>query len=129
MNLFKTSILSAIASVIKIAVGLVIIKFVAIVSGASGVAFIGHFQNFVNIILLISGNMFKTAVIRHTASCENENELVSYWSSSLKLALIISLITSVIILFNSSSISYFLFNSSEYYYVLEVFSICIPFLY
>ena len=51
MTLIKTSVLSAIATIIKIISGFVINKVVAIYVGPSGLAIIGQLQNFMELII------------------------------------------------------------------------------
>ena len=56
MTLIKTSILSAIATIIKIISGFIVTKVIAVYIGPSGLALIGQLQNFINLVMLASGN-------------------------------------------------------------------------
>lgn len=58
MTLIKTSILSGISQVIRIISGFIITKVIAVYGGPSGMAIIGQLQNFINIILMLSGDFF-----------------------------------------------------------------------
>ena len=53
MTLIKTSLLSAISTLIRIISGFIITKVIAIYAGPSGVALVGQLQNFIMTIRLV----------------------------------------------------------------------------
>ena len=67
MTLIKTSVLSAIATIIKIISGFVINKVVAIYVGPSGLAIIGQLQNFMELIVTFSNGAITNGVVKYTA--------------------------------------------------------------
>ncbi len=127
MTLVKTSILSAISTVIRIISGFVINKVVAVYIGPSGLALIGQFQNFIGLILNISGNALSTAITKYTAEYhDDENKKYRLWSASFKIVLPISVFVSIFIFIFSNELSNYLFQSEKFAYILEVFAITIP---
>lgn len=91
MTLIKTSLLSAISTVIKILSGFILNKFIAIYAGPSGLANIAQFQNFIILIQTLSGDFLKTAVTKYTAQYENNKKLkYTLWSSAIKIQLLLS---------------------------------------
>ena len=64
MTLIKTSVLSAIATIIKIISGFVINNVVAIYIGPSGLAIIGQLQNFMELIITFSNGAITNVVIK-----------------------------------------------------------------
>ncbi len=127
MTLVKTSILSAIYTVIRIISGFVINKVVAVYIGPSGLALIGQFQNFIGLILNISGNALSTAITKYTAEYhDDENKKYRLWSASFKIVLPISVLVSIFIFIFSNELSSYLFQSERFAYILKVFAISIP---
>ncbi len=127
MTLVKTSILSAISTVIRIISGFVINKVVAVYIGPSGLALIGQFQNFIGLILNISGNALSTAITKYTAEYhDDENKKYRLWSASFKIVLPISVLVSIFIFIFSNELSSYLFQSEQFAYILKVFAISIP---
>lgn len=127
MTLIKTSVLSAIATIIRIIGGFVVNKIVAVYIGPSGLALIGQFQNFIGLVLNISGNAFVTAITKYTAEYhENENQKYQIWSAAVKIAFPLSILVAILIFIFSNKLSIYLFQSDEFSYILEVFAITIP---
>lgn len=122
MNLVKTSILSFVATVIKIFAGLIINKAVSIFIGPSGLATIGQLQNTLGIIQTVATGGINSGVTKYTAEYhEDENVRNSLWSTSLKLTLICSLSISVVLIFGASHLSEYVFKNNDYNYVFVVF--------
>lgn len=129
MKLLKTSILSGVASVIKMLSGFIITKIIAVYGGPQGVAYLGQLQNFINIILLGAGNSFKTAIIKLTSEySDNESKTYKIWSTVIIISLLSSFFFSFIIFIFRNEISFFLFNDRyQYSIVISAFSFSIPF--
>lgn len=127
MTLIKTSILSAIATAVRIISGFVVNKLVAIYVGPSGLALIGQFQNFIGLVLNISGNALSTAITKYTAEYhDDENKKHQLWSATVKTALPLSIVISIIIFIFSNKFSFYIFHSAEYAYILQIFALTIP---
>ncbi|MEZ8412225.1 O-antigen translocase [Vibrio splendidus] len=128
MKLLKTSFLSALASLFKMTSGFVITKVIAIYGGPQGLAYVGQLQNFINLVLLGSGNMLKTAVIKLTAeNIDNESELYKIWSNALSVALILIFLSCIPIFLFSGDISGFLFDGDRSFsFVIVAFAISVP---
>ncbi len=128
MNLFRTSILSAIATIIRVVNGFVITKVISVYVGPSGLALIGQLQNFINLIMLGAGNFLKTAITKYTAEYQSDYcKIYELWSSCLKIVFFLNLITCFTLFFGAEYISNLLFRNVEYSYVLKVLSVSLPF--
>jgi len=128
MTLIRTSILSAVATIIKIISGFIVTKVIAVYIGPSGLALIGQLQNFVNLVMLASGNLFQTAITKYTAQySEDEVKKYELWSASIKIAIGLNVIMLMLLFGFSKSISLYLFKSSEYEFVLKILAISLPF--
>ena len=122
MNLIRTSVLSFIATTIKVFAGLVINKFVAVTVGPSGIGVIGQFQNFIQISLVASSGAINTGLTANTAKQNtNKDKLSPLFSTAAKFSLATSLLVSGLLIVFSETISSFLFDTSEYRSVIIVF--------
>ncbi|UOE85840.1 O-antigen translocase [Vibrio splendidus] len=128
MNLFKTSFLSAIASMVRICTGFIVTKIIAVYAGPSGVALIGQLQSFINIVLLGTGNFLKTAVTKYTAEySDDEKKRNEIWSASIILIMFLNVVAGIIIYSFSGNISLFLLQDEKYDYVLKTLALSLPF--
>jgi PST family polysaccharide transporter len=128
MTLIKTSILSAIASVIRIINGLIITKVIAIYVGPSGLALIGQLQNFINIVLLFAGDFLKTATTKYTAEfAEEDDKKYSMWSTQIKIVFLLNIVLFSMLFYFSNDISNYLLKDNSYGYILKILAISIPF--
>lgn len=127
MTLIKTSILSAISTVIRILSGFILNKFIAVYAGPSGLASIAQFQNFITLLQTLSGDFLKTAVTKYTAQFENNIQLkYSLWSSALKIQLTLSIFFFIILFMSAGKISNYLFSSDEYLSYIRLFGLFLP---
>jgi O-antigen/teichoic acid export membrane protein len=127
MTLIKTSILSAIATIIRITSGFIITKVIAVYIGSSGLAVIGQLQNFINLVTLVSGNFLRTAITKYTAEYKNEDiKKHEIWSTSIKVAFGLNIVIFILLFFCSENISNYLFKDDEYSYLLKILSISLP---
>lgn len=128
MTLIKTSMLSAVATLIKILSGFIITKVIAIYIGPSGLAIIGQLQNFIMLVKTVAGDFLKTAITKYTAEYENdENKKYDLWSSSFKLAFVLNFVVLVGLIYFSNDLSYYLFHTLEYAFVFKILAISLPF--
>jgi PST family polysaccharide transporter len=128
MNLAKTSILSAIANVVKIIAGIIITKIIAVFVGPAGLAIIGQLQSLVNVVLLTSGDFLKTAITKYTADfADNDQEKYELWSASAKVMAVLCIFMFCVLNLFSNEISFYFLKTREYSFVLNVLSISLPF--
>jgi len=121
LNLVKTSILSFIATAVKMLAGLVINKAVALFIGPSGLAVIGQFQNSFTLISILAQGGINSGVVKYTAeSAIKEDSVERLWSTSLKLTLLFSFIVSLLLIIFSKGISKYIFATTSYQYVLII---------
>ncbi|HBC6705092.1 TPA: O-antigen flippase, partial [Proteus mirabilis] len=92
MTLIKTSILSLIATFFKMLSGLIINKAISVYIGPAGLAIIGQFQNFSQLVLIAAQGAINNGVVKYTAEYGKESKLLPILFST---ALRISLITSI----------------------------------
>lgn len=128
MNLFKTSVLNAIAVLIKTATMFILNKILAIYVGPSGYAAIGQFQNFIQILTTFAGGAVNTAVVKYTA--EYHDDVLrqrAVWKTAGSIILIFSIIASILIFIFQKPLSIYIFKSTEYQSIFVWFSIFLVF--
>ncbi len=115
MTLIKTSLLNAIAVIVKMLTLLGLNKILAVYVGPAGYAAIGQLQNAIQMTLTVSGGALNTGVTKYTAEYgEDAVKQVSLWRTAFKINLYAGLsISLLLVLFNEPLALYFL-GSIEY---------------
>ena len=128
MTLVKTSILSIIATTVKMFSGLVIFKAAAVYVGPSGIALIGQFQNFSQIILGVGSGGTNTGITKYTAEYgKNNPRLEALFSTAIKLSIFVSLTVGVTIAAFANYASISLLRSEDYSSIFIIFGFTLIF--
>lgn len=126
MKLIRTSFLSAVITFIKIVSGFVASKVVAFFTGPGGVAVIGAFTNFITIVLTFANGAINTGIVKYTAEfLEDEKKIKTLFSTSLRISIICSFFTSVILLVFANFLSYWIFSGYGYVLIIRLFGLTI----
>ena len=114
MTLIKTSLLNAIAVVIKMLTLLGINKVLAIYVGPAGYAALGQFQNAVQMITTFASGAINTGVVKYTAEYhEDEEKQRTLWRTAGTIAFLGATITGLlVVVFSKSLASWFLKDES-----------------
>jgi PST family polysaccharide transporter len=127
MTLIKTSILTAIATVIKVITSFVINKLVSIYVGPSGLALIGQFQNFTGIVTTFATGGLNNGVVKYVAEYKDKDKKEKILGSALLITLGSSFIVSIVVMFFSSYFSQKILQTDEYTHVFIMFSVAVIF--
>ena len=128
MTLIKTSIFSALATIIQIINSFVVVKIISIYAGPSGLAYIGQFQNFISIVMSSSVGIIKSGVVKYTAEhVKNENEYQKIWSTALRISLVVTIIISLVLMIFNNYLSNLFFKTNEYESIFSIFSLTLIF--
>ncbi len=128
MTLIRTSVLSAISTIIKVIAGFVSIKIVAVYVGPSGLALMGQMQNFISMMSGIASAGVNSGVVKYTAEHYEDEEIKrKIWSSALKISLVLIVPMAIAIIFLADFISLKLLNTTQYSSIFIVFAISIVF--
>lgn len=115
MNLFKTSALSAVSVLVRILVMLGLNKVLAIYVGPGGYALIGQFQNFIQMVLSVSGGAVNTGITKYTSQYyDNEPKRVSFWRAGMTITLLASGITAVAVALMSDYLAIYLLHDVNF---------------
>ena len=126
MTLVKTSILSFIATAIKMIAGLVINKAVAVYIGPAGLALVGQFQNFSQLVMTAAQGAINSGVTKYAAEYGKDNDRIPIlFSTAAKISLFSSVVVGAgIVLFSNYASLHFL-KSEDYSYVFVIFGFTI----
>ncbi|TLT05303.1 O-antigen translocase [Aliarcobacter cibarius] len=125
MTLIKTSVLTAIATIIKVISGFVINKVIAIYVGPSGLAVVGQLQNFMSIITTFSNGAITSGIVKYTAEYQTIEQKQKIFSSSIVISLVCSLIISIFLFGFSDYLSKLILKDVQYSSVFIVFGLTI----
>jgi O-antigen/teichoic acid export membrane protein len=126
MTLFRTSILSFIATIIKIIAGLIINKAVSIFVGPTGLALIGQFHNFIQLTTTLAQGAINTGVTKYTAEYGNNGPRISIlFSTAAKISFSTSILIGILLIIFSTYLSQYLLKTDKYYYVFMLFGLTV----
>jgi O-antigen/teichoic acid export membrane protein len=128
LKLFKTSVFSAIITLVKISASFAASKIIAFVAGPSGLAVIGQFYSLTSIFVGFSNGGIGTGVVKYTAEYENDqtkqNEL---FSTAIKVSIYCSVVLGILIVLFSELLSQSFFESSSFIWPVRCFGITLVF--
>lgn len=126
MTLVKTSLLSLIATFFKMLSGLVINKAVSVYIGPAGLAVIGQFQNFSQLVLIAAQGAINSGVVKYTAEYGKESKkLPLLFSTSIRISLSASVIIGCIVAVFSGFFSLKILDSIQYQFIFIIFGFTI----
>lgn len=128
MTLVKTSLLSLIATFFKMLSGLIINKAVSVYIGPAGLAVIGQFQNFSQLVLVVAQGAINNGVVKYTAEYGRESEkLPSLFSTSIRISLFTSIIIGCMLAIFSNFFSIRILDDIQYQFIFIIFGFTIIF--
>jgi PST family polysaccharide transporter len=121
MNFLKTSILSGLATIIRIMAGLVTNKLIAMYIGPTGIALLGYFQNVLSVINTLGTGAINSGVTKYIAEYNGDiPKRNSYISASLIIISTFSVFFGVLVFLLSSQLSSLVFASVEYVVIFKL---------
>ncbi len=121
MTLIKTSILTAMSTVITVISAFVINKIVAIYAGPSGLALIGQLKDFVTMLTNISNGAITQGIVKYTAEYETIEKKQKIFSTSIIISLISSFIIATMLFGFSGYLSELILKNIQYSGVFLIF--------
>ncbi|MET3026719.1 O-antigen translocase [Flavobacterium sp. UW10123] len=127
-TLFKITSLNSFSIVIKIGIGLVTSKILAVFVGPSGMALVGNLRNFLTSLENISTLGFQNGIVKYTAENEkSKSELQKIVSTVFITLMGIGLFLSCVLFFSAPYWNEKIFgNNTEYLIVFKVLSLVLP---
>lgn len=127
-SLFKITSLNSFSVVLKIGIGLITSKILAIFVGPSGMALVGNLRNFLTSLENILTLGFQNGIVKYTAENEkNKIEFQKLVTTVLITLVFVALLLSGILFFTASFWNEKIFgNNSEYLLVFKVLALVLP---
>lgn len=126
--LFKVSSLNSISILLKIGIGLITSKVLAIFIGPSGMALAGNLRNFLTSTESIATLGFQNGIVKYIVkNKENDEELKRIISTVFLSLITVTLVTSVFLFFLSSYWNDLIFgNTLEYANIFKILALVLP---
>lgn len=125
MTLIKTSVLTAISTIIKVISAFVINKVIAVYVGPSGLAVVGQLQDFMSIATKFSNGAITQGIVKYTAEYRTIEQKQKIFSTSIVISLVCSFVISLFLFGMSDYLSETILKDSQYSSVFVVFSLTI----
>lgn len=127
-NLFKITSLNSLSVVLRLFIGLITSKVIAIFIGPSGLALLGNFRNFVGSFETVSTLGFQNGIVKYVAeSKEQEIELKKYVSTIVISTSVVSLLLSGVLFSFSDFCNELIFGVGfKYSFVFKAFAFALP---
>ena len=126
--LFKITSLNSVHILLKLVFGFITSKALAIFVGASGMAYVGNFRAFLNVVENFSLLGIQNAIVKYVSEYQyDKSKLKSVLATFGLLLLASSLIISLVLIFGANYLSNQIFHHSEIYsFVFYVLAILFP---
>ncbi len=125
MTLIKTSVLTAISTIIKVLSGFVINKVLSIYVGPSGLAIVGQLRDFLSTVLSFSNGAITSGVVKYTAEYQTIEEKEKIFSTSIMISLVCSLIVAVLVFIFSDYLTVKILKTEAYVSVFQILAFTI----
>lgn len=127
-NLVKVFSTTFISTAVRFASNFVSGKIIAVYIGPAGLALFGQLTNATAIFLMLASGAINVGITKYLAEHSNEPAVQrAYVANALLITLYCSCITAVLIFLFGKSLSIYLFNSREYYYIICILAASIIF--
>ena len=125
MNLLKTSVLTGLATVLRVITAFIINKVIANLVGPSGLAVVGQLQNFIEIIVTASNGAVTNGVVKYTSEYDNIEQKQRIFSTAITLSLICSSVIAIALIMGRNTLSMWVLHSPDYGNVFAVFGLTV----
>ncbi|MDF7760036.1 O-antigen translocase [Kosakonia cowanii] len=127
-TIFSVTAMSALLTLLRMLLGFIIVKIVAVYSGPNGMALLGQVQNMVNSLNGIANSPAGNGIVRYTAQNQDKGDeyCSGWWKASIQLILLITVLFAVPGVFFSAEISQWLFQTKHYGYVVQLAILLMP---
>lgn len=128
-QLFKISSLNSLSIILKIGVGLITSKLLAIFVGPSGMALVGNLRNFMTSLESVATLGFQNGIVKYTAEIQEDKKQLQQFITTVLLSLtVVALLLSGSLYFLSDILNnkIFGFNNHEYGFVFSALSLALP---
>ena len=128
-NLFKIASLNSFSIVLKIAIGFITSKFIALFVGPAGMALVGNFRNFLSSTQAVVTLGFETGIVKYVAENKLDTEYLKKIIATITIFLVaLCAVFSLVIYFYSDFLNHLIFgNPFKFSFVFKVVALALPF--
>lgn len=124
VNIFKTSILTAIATAARLLSGFIVMKLVAVMAGPDGVAQLGQFMSLTALLVVFAGGGVGPGVVKYLAEYRGDDAKVTLLlRAAFSFTLMASLGMCVLVLLFSQPISAWLLGDEQLRWLILVLAV------
>ncbi len=129
-NLFKITSLNSVSVLIKIGIGLITSKLLALFVGPSGMALVGNLRNFTTSLEGIATLGFQNGIVKYVAECKDDKQQLQKTISTVFISLfLIAILLSGILYFLAAFWNKQILGSQyEYQIVFKTLALALPWL-
>jgi len=125
MTLIKTSVLTAISTIISVISAFIINKVIALYVGPTGLAFVGSLRDFIITINTFANGATLQGIVKYTAEYQTIEQKQKIFSTSIVISLVCSLIISIFLFGFSEYLSELILKDTQYSSVFVVFGMTV----
>jgi O-antigen/teichoic acid export membrane protein len=127
-SLFKITSLNSVSILIKIVIGLITSKILAVFVGPSGMALLGNFRNFIATIESLATLGFSNGIVKYTAENQSDkNQIAKIISTVFFSLLLVSFLLSAILFLFANFWSIQIFENRHHYaLIFKILAIVLP---
>lgn len=127
-NLFRISSLNSLSVILKIGIGLITSKLLAIFIGPSGMALVGNLRNFLTSLESVSTLGFQSGIVKYVAENEkNKSELQKIIATVFLTLLVVVIVLSGLLFFLASFWNNRIFGDNfEFSLVFKILALALP---
>lgn len=127
--LFKATSLNGLSIILKIAIGFITSKFIALFVGPAGMALVGNLRNFLTSIEAVGTLGFENGIVKYVAEHKDENEKLQKTLSTIFISVLVSCgILIIILLLFSDYFNTILFgNVPHFSFIFRILALALPF--
>jgi len=128
-HLLKVTAMTGLLTLLKMAMGFVIAKVVAVYTGPTGMAMLGQVQSLVASLNGIVTAPVGSGLVKHTTQYSHNGyaKCAPWWRASVQLSLLLFFITAFVLFILSKEIANYIFNTDEYKWFVMVVILSAPF--
>lgn len=125
-DIIKVFSFTAMSTLVRMLTGLISVKVVASIIGPSGIALLGQLNNFSSIAMTVSSGGINNGITKYIAEYKSsEIKLKLFLSTALKLTIVCSMLTGLLMILFHQFLSNHVMLSSEYGYIFVIFGFTI----
>ncbi|AVL19483.1 TPA: O-antigen translocase [Enterobacter cloacae] len=126
-KLLGITAMSGVMTLVKIGIGFIIAKLIALYTGPTGMALLGQLQSLVTGVNGIANAPTGTGIVKYTAENYDSYEKCSpWWRASIYYTFIITLCFTPFLLFFSSNIAEWIFHDIQYRWIVVITILTLP---